>query len=94
MTNVISVITAVHGPAAPYLADAYKSLLEQDLPQGWDWQWVIQEDGETDDVIPHVPEDPRISFGQGRPCRAAVTRTLALPAPLASTSRCSTPTTY
>ncbi len=79
MTNVISVITAVHGPAAQYLADAYKSLLEQDLPQGWDWQWVIQEDGETDAVIPHVPEDPRISFGQGRPCRAAVTRTLALP---------------
>ncbi|GHH68482.1 glycosyl transferase [Kitasatospora indigofera] len=79
MTNIISVITAVHAPAAEYLADAYKSLLDQQLPEGWDWQWVIQEDGTTDKVVPHVPNDPRISFGQGRPSRAAVTRTLALP---------------
>ncbi|MEU1419517.1 glycosyltransferase family A protein [Kitasatospora sp. NPDC005751] len=78
MTHVISVITAVHGPSASYLPDAYKSLLAQDLPEGWDWQWVIQEDGETDTVTPHVPDDPRISFGQGRHGRAGVARTLAL----------------
>lgn len=78
MTHVISVITAVHAPAAHHLPDAYKSLCEQHLPAGWDWQWVIQEDGETDAVAPYVPDDSRISFGQGRPGRAGVARTLAL----------------
>lgn len=78
MTDLITVVTAVHGPAAKYLADAYKSLLEQKLPVGWDWQWVIQEDGETEDVAPYLPDDPRISFGQGRHGRAGVARTLAL----------------
>ncbi|WAL72310.1 glycosyltransferase family 2 protein [Kitasatospora sp. YST-16] len=78
MANTVSVITAVHGPAAKFLADAYKSLLEQDLPVGWDWQWVIQEDGETDEVAPHVPDDPRISFGQGRHGRAGMARTISL----------------
>ncbi|MEV7772835.1 glycosyltransferase family A protein [Kitasatospora sp. NPDC086791] len=78
MTNLVTVITAVHGPGAEYLADAYKSLLDQDLPAGWDWQWVIQQDGETDDVAPHVPDDARISFGQGRHGRAGMARTMGL----------------
>ncbi|MBM9620585.1 glycosyltransferase family 2 protein [Streptomyces zhihengii] len=79
MSRRISVVTAVHAPAAHHLADAYKSLLEQQLPEGWDWQWVIQEDGETDEVAPHVPDDdPRVSFAQGRPGRAGMARTLGL----------------
>lgn len=78
MTNLISVITPVHAPGAHHLPDAYKSLREQELPAGWDWQWIIQEDGETDDVSPHVPRDPRVSFGQGRAGRAGMARTMAL----------------
>lgn len=78
MTKLITVITAVHGPAAHHLPDAYKSLVGQELPNGWDWQWVIQEDGETDDVAPHVPDDQRVSFGQGRAGRAAMARTMGL----------------
>ncbi|MFJ4120079.1 glycosyltransferase family 2 protein [[Kitasatospora] papulosa] len=78
MTNLVTVMTAVHGPGAHYLPDAYKSLLAQNLPDGWDWQWVIQEDGRTDSVTPYVPEDPRVSFGQGRAGRAAMARTMGL----------------
>jgi glycosyltransferase involved in cell wall biosynthesis len=78
MTKLITVITAVHAPGAAYLLDAYKSLLDQHLPDGWDWQWVIQEDGETDEVAPYVPDDARISFSQGRSGRAGVARTMAL----------------
>ncbi|GAB3951242.1 glycosyltransferase family 2 protein [Streptomyces sparsus] len=78
MTNTISIITAVHAPAAHHLGDAYRSLTAQELPDGWDWQWVVQEDGETDAVAPYLPDDPRLSFGQGRPGRAGVARTLAL----------------
>lgn len=78
MTSRITVMTAVHAPGAHHLPDAYKSLLAQELPGGWDWQWVIQEDGETADVAPHVPDDPRVSFAQGRAGRAAMARTMGL----------------
>jgi glycosyltransferase involved in cell wall biosynthesis len=74
----IDVITAVHAPAAPYLADAYKSLCAQELPDGWEWHWIIQEDGYGDAVRPHVPEDPRVTFHQGRPGGPGVARTMAL----------------
>jgi glycosyltransferase involved in cell wall biosynthesis len=74
----IDVITAVHAPSAPYLAEAYKSLCAQELPDGWEWRWVIQEDGFGDAVRPHVPDDPRITFHQGRPGGPGVTRTMAL----------------
>ncbi|TDQ54775.1 glycosyltransferase family 2 protein [Actinorugispora endophytica] len=78
MTEFISVVTAVHAPGAGHLPDAYKSLLEQDLPEGWEWRWVVQEDGVTDAVAPYVPDDPRVSFAQGRAGSAGVARTLAL----------------
>ncbi|MEU7280777.1 glycosyltransferase [Streptomyces sp. NPDC045431] len=78
MTNLVSVITPVHGPSARYLAEAHVSLTEQEMPPGWDWEWIIQEDGETADVRPHVPSDPRISFEQGRQGRAGMARTMAL----------------
>jgi glycosyltransferase involved in cell wall biosynthesis len=74
----IDVITAVHAPSAPYLADAYKSLCAQELPDGWAWRWIIQEDGQGDSVRPHVPDDPRITFHQGRPGGPGVARTMAL----------------
>ncbi|RKS09973.1 glycosyl transferase family 2 [Nocardiopsis sp. Huas11] len=78
MTRTVTVVTAVHAPAVRYLPEAYASLADQRLPEGWDWQWVVQEDGETDEVAPHMPDDPRVDFGQGRPGRAAMARTLAL----------------
>ncbi|QBR07506.1 glycosyltransferase [Streptomyces sp. S501] len=78
MSKLITVMTAVHGPGAHHLPDAYKSLLAQELPGGWGWQWVIQEDGTTDAVKPYVPDDPRVSFGQGRAGRAAMARTMGL----------------
>ncbi|GHJ27326.1 glycosyl transferase [Streptomyces hygroscopicus subsp. sporocinereus] len=76
--NTITVITAVHAPGAGHLPEAHASLCAQELPDGWDWQWVIQEDGETDAVRPYVPDDPRVSFGQGRSGRAAMARTMGL----------------
>ncbi|MEE1756786.1 glycosyltransferase family 2 protein [Streptomyces sp. SP18CS02] len=74
----IIIITAVHAPSAPFLADAYKSLCEQELPDGWEWHWVVQEDGLGDEVAPHVPDDPRVTFRQGRAGGPGVARTIAL----------------
>jgi glycosyltransferase involved in cell wall biosynthesis len=78
VTRRITVVTAVHAPSARFLPDAYASLSGQRLPDGWEWNWVIQEDGTTDDVRPHVPDDERISFRQGRPGGPGVARTIAL----------------
>ncbi|MFE2583686.1 glycosyltransferase family 2 protein [Streptomyces sp. NPDC059378] len=74
----VVIVTAVHPPSARFLPEAHRSLCAQRLPRGWDWQWVIQEDGRTDAVRPHVPDDPRVSFGQGRPGGPGVARTIAL----------------
>ena len=41
----VTVVTAVHAPSARFLPEAYRSLCGQRLPEGWDWQWLIQEDG-------------------------------------------------
>lgn len=75
---IISIVTPVHAPAAQYLADAYASIRAQILPEGWDWQWVIQEDGTSTEVLAAIPDDPRISFGTGRAGGPAVARTLSL----------------
>jgi len=74
----IIIITAVHPPSAPHLQDAYKSLCAQELPEGWDWHWVIQEDGRSDVVEKYIPDDERISFQQGRAGGPGVARTMGL----------------
>ncbi|WP_433179357.1 glycosyltransferase family 2 protein [Actinoallomurus sp. CA-150999] len=78
MTRVISIITAAYEPVPEFLHAAYESILVQELPPGWAWQWVVQEDGETGDVAALLPEDPRVSPGHGRRGGAGVARTLAL----------------
>ncbi|GLX49883.1 glycosyl transferase [Streptomyces hygroscopicus subsp. hygroscopicus] len=76
--TVVTVVTAVHAPSARFLPDAWASLRDQELPGGARWEWVIQEDGTTDEVRPYVPEDPRVTFRQGRPGGPGVARTIAL----------------
>ncbi|MEU6148226.1 glycosyltransferase [Streptomyces sp. NPDC047081] len=78
MTGRIIIVTAVHAPSAGFLEDAYKSLCAQELPAGWEWRWVIQEDGTTDRVRPYVPDDERVTFRQGRAGGPGVARTIAL----------------
>ncbi|MGW2960546.1 glycosyltransferase family 2 protein [Streptomyces sp. NPDC001220] len=78
VSRCVTVVTAVHAPSARFLPDAYKSLCEQRLPDGWEWQWLVQEDGYGDEVRPYVPDDARVSFRQGRTGGPGVARTLAL----------------
>jgi len=67
MTYTISVVTPAYRPVPQYLTEAYQSLCRQDLPAGWEWQWLVQEDGQTGEVAAMLPDDPRISAGRGRP---------------------------
>ncbi|MBX6167005.1 MAG: glycosyltransferase, partial [Thermobispora bispora] len=78
MTHLVSIITAVYEPVPEFLHDAYQSIRAQKLPAGWDWQWIVQEDGETGKVAGLLPEDSRIITGTGRRGRAGMARTLAL----------------
>lgn len=78
MSHLISIITPVHPPSATYLAEAYASLLTQQMPDGWDWQWVVQEDGQTGTIAQLLPEDKRISHGTSRAGGPGVARTMAL----------------
>ncbi|WP_055565550.1 glycosyltransferase family 2 protein [Streptomyces atriruber] len=78
MRRRIIIVTAVHAPSAPFLSDAYESLRAQELPEGWEWHWLIQEDGRSDRVAPHVPDDERVTFRQGRAGGPGVARTMAL----------------
>jgi len=79
MTRHITVVTAVHAPSARFLPEAYASLCAQELPAGWEWRWVVQEDGRTDEVSSYLPaDDARVTFRQGRPGGPGVARTIAL----------------
>ncbi|NEE10002.1 glycosyltransferase family 2 protein [Streptomyces sp. SID7499] len=78
MSRRIVVVTAVHGPHARFLPEAHASLCAQRLPEGWEWHWVVQEDGESEDVRPYVPKDARVTFRQGRAGGPGVARTMAL----------------
>ncbi len=78
MNNIISVITPVHVARAEYLGEAYDSLNSQVLPEGWELEWIVQEDGLTGKIAAVLPDDPRISSGSGRPGGPGTARTLAL----------------
>jgi glycosyltransferase involved in cell wall biosynthesis len=80
VNTLLSIITPVYEPVAEYLLDAYESLVEQSLPTGWEWEWIVQEDGRTGaaaSILP-VSDDPRIRLGDGRHGGVAITRNLAL----------------
>lgn len=78
MTHVVSVVTPAYAPVREYLIAAYDSIRSQVLPSGWDWQWVVQEDGESGEVARMLPDDPRISPGSGRRAGEPTTRNLCL----------------
>jgi hypothetical protein len=75
---VISIITAVLAGKHHFLGEAYASLRSQQMPPGWDWQWVVQEDGTTGTVTADLPDDPRVSAGMGPHGGAATARTVGL----------------
>lgn len=75
---LLSVVTPVYQPEPEHLQEAYESLRSQELPNGWEWEWVLQEDGNTNVARELLPDDSRISFGTGRRGGVAITRNLAL----------------
>lgn len=75
---ILSILTPVFNPVADQLSAAYDSLRNQEMPSGWDWEWVVQEDGRTHKAEEILPNDDRIKFGTGRHAGIAITRNLGL----------------
>lgn len=78
MTSLVSIITPVYPPLADYIGDTHRSVLEQDMPPDWDWEWIVQEDGQTGALSTLLPPEPRIKPLTGRRGGAAVARIQAL----------------
>ena len=76
--RTISVITAVHPERTDFLNAAFESLANQDLPAGWQWEWLIQQDGVGSDVASALPSDPRVRPGSNRHGGPATARNMAL----------------
>ncbi|MBF6171532.1 glycosyltransferase family 2 protein [Nocardia blacklockiae] len=76
---LISVITPVYRPREDFLADAYESLCDQSLPSGWEWEWLIQVDGEDELPLPRrAMEDARVKPSSGPHGGPGMARNLAL----------------
>ncbi|TDC83446.1 glycosyltransferase [Micromonospora sp. KC606] len=76
--SVISIVTPVYKPVPEQLVAAYRALREQQMPEGWAWEWIVQEDGETDVARSVLPEDERVSISRNRHGGVAITRNLGL----------------
>lgn len=74
----ISVITCVLAGKHEYIGEAYSSLEKQVLPEGWEWEWIVQEDGQTGIPLAELPSDSRIKPDSAKHGYAARARNFAL----------------
>lgn len=76
--RTLTVITPIYNPDPEYLTAAYESVVSQELPDGWQLEWVLQEDGRTGIVEKLLPSHRCLSLGEGRHGGVALTRNLGL----------------
>ncbi|WP_344422045.1 glycosyltransferase [Amycolatopsis minnesotensis] len=81
-------VTPVVSGGHRYLREAYDSLVQQELPSGWEWEWCVQEDGDSGVPGRELPEDPRVLSGMGLAGRAGVARTMGLSRASGEVVRC------
>lgn len=76
---LLSVITAGYAPKADYLHETVASLLAQELPVEWDFEWVFQEDGYSPSLAKLARQVPQVRYQANyEPLGIATTRNLAL----------------
>ncbi|GAA4000939.1 hypothetical protein GCM10022247_21890 [Allokutzneria multivorans] len=76
---LISIITAVHAPGAAFLSETITSVRRQELPGGWDLEWLVQEDGADPCLESHFADVPFAAYEpNGAQLSIAETRNLAL----------------
>jgi glycosyltransferase involved in cell wall biosynthesis len=76
---LVSVLTPTQAHNADHIGALWSSLKDQVLPSGWEWEWLVQEDGARPAVRDLLPNDPRIRYDAlGVQLGGATTRNLAL----------------
>jgi glycosyltransferase involved in cell wall biosynthesis len=76
--KILSIITPIYNPVPEHLRAAYESLRNQTVPDGWEWEWIVQEDGRNGAAREILPTDERVKHGAGRHGGVAITRNLGL----------------
>lgn len=76
---VVSILTAAYAPSARFLPEAMRSVLSQELPAGWELEWVVQEDGESPELQDVLSGDSRVKYAaNGAALGIGATRNVAL----------------
>jgi glycosyltransferase involved in cell wall biosynthesis len=76
---LVSVLTPTQAHNADHIGALWNSLIGQVLPAGWEWEWLVQEDGAHPAVRELLPDDPRIRYDAlGIWLGGATTRNVAL----------------
>ncbi|ONI91581.1 hypothetical protein ALI22I_08165 [Saccharothrix sp. ALI-22-I] len=75
----LSVITAAYAPQAQHLTATADSMRAQRLPEGWDLEWLVQEDGPNPALAEPLADLPFVRYAaNGVSCGTAATRNIAL----------------
>lgn len=78
-TRRLSIITAAYGPLSTYIEDTICSVREQKLPDGWELEWIVQEDGTNPSLEGLVSRELHAKYAANEAHTGiAATRNLAL----------------
>ena len=76
---LLSILTPTQAHNAEHLPAVGASILAQHLPTGWEWEWLVQEDGTDPRLQGIVDLDPRVAHDAlGRQLGGPTTRNVAL----------------
>ncbi len=59
---LVSIVTPTQAHNATHIGALWRSLAAQVLAPGWEWEWLVQEDGPRPAVRELLPADPRIHY--------------------------------
>lgn len=79
MIRRVSIITAAYAPLSEFFKATIESVASQELPDGWELEWLVQEDGDHPDLEGMVAGVPGIKYAaNGTHTGISATRNLAL----------------
>jgi glycosyltransferase involved in cell wall biosynthesis len=75
----LSIVTAVHADGYRFLSDTIDGVARQELPDGWELEWLVQEDGDEPRLEEVFAALPMVRYdANGRQFGPGVTRNVAL----------------
>src|SRR5690606_23927684 len=62
VTRRVSIITAAYAPKADYPDEAMRSVLAQEMPHRWEYEWLVQEDGTEPQLADKFADIPNVHY--------------------------------